>query len=62
MTSPIPTPLDTRLYQEMRHCIRCGGPQLFIPVDEYEFGRAGFCFGCGEEKIVPFTRVNGEAA
>jgi hypothetical protein len=54
--------LDSQLYQDMRWCANCGGPQIFVPVYEFESGRVGFCFGCGEERIAPFTRLNSEAA
>lgn len=54
--------LDHELYRDMRWCPNCAGEQLFIEVYEIAQGRVGFCFGCGEEKIVGFSRVNGEAA
>lgn len=53
--------LDSRVEQDMRWCGNCGGPQIFVPVFECEFGRVGFCFGCGEERVARFTRVT-EAA
>jgi hypothetical protein len=50
------------IHQEPRWCANCGGEQTFIPVYEIEHGRVGYCLGCGEEKLVPFTRTNSEAA
>jgi hypothetical protein len=50
------------IHQEPRWCANCGGEQTFVPVYEMECGRLGYCLGCGEEKVVPFTRTNSEAA
>lgn len=55
-------PLDFQRYQDMRWCPNCAGEQIFVPVYECDAGRVGFCLGCGEEKIAPFTRVNSEVA
>lgn len=49
--------LDPFLYQQMRWCVNCGGEQVFVEVFETEFGRVGVCLGCGEEKLVRFTRT-----
>jgi len=54
--------LDPFLCQSPRWCANCGGEQTFFPVYEIEQGRVGFCFGCGDERIAPFTRMNSEAA
>jgi len=55
--------LNSEIHRDMRWCANCGGPQMFVEVyDIAEVGRVGFCFGCGEEKVVAFTRVNSEAA
>jgi hypothetical protein len=54
--------LDPFVYEDMRWCVNCGGEQRFIPLIETEFGRIGFCLGCGEEKVQRFTRSIGEAA
>jgi hypothetical protein len=64
MTSPSLTPaLDfASRYAVPRWCVNCGGEQTFVPVYEVKAGRVGFCFGCNEEKIVAFTRVNSESA
>lgn len=48
--------------QEMRHCDKCGGPQIFVLAWEFEGGRVGCCLGCGDERIERFTRTTGEAA
>jgi hypothetical protein len=50
--------LDTDVYRDMRWCARCAGPQVFVEVYECEAGRVGFCFGCAEERLVPYSRVN----
>ena len=60
--SPLVAPLDPFVYREMRWCATCGGEQLFVPVFEYEAGRVGVCFGCGEEKVQRFTRTTEVAA
>ena len=58
MTSPtVPISLDPFLYQEMRSCLNCGGEKIFVLVFECDAGRVGYCAGCGEEKIIPFSRV-----
>jgi hypothetical protein len=48
------------IHQEPRWCANCGGEQTFVPVYEFEGGRAGYCLGCGEEKIVGFTRSHSQ--
>lgn len=53
--------LDPFVYRDMRWCARCGGEQLFVPCFEVEAGRVGVCMGCGEEKLVAWTRTNAEA-
>ena len=50
-------PLDPFVYQDMQFCPRCGGEQIFVEVYECAAGRMGFCLGCGEEKLVRFTRT-----
>jgi hypothetical protein len=55
-------PLDAWLYQDMRWCAHCGGEQVFLPVFEFEGGRVGLCLGCGDERVIWFTRTTaGEA-
>jgi hypothetical protein len=54
--------LDSRVYRDMRWCPNCGGEQMFLPVYEFEGGRVGVCFGCGDEKVAAFTRTTAEAA
>jgi hypothetical protein len=49
--------LDTDVYRDMRQCINCGGPEVFVEVFECEAGRVGVCLGCGEERIIPFSRA-----
>ena len=51
--------LDSEKCRDMRHCVNCGGPQQFVEVYEVPgVGRVGFCFGCGEERVILFTRVS----
>ena len=54
--------LDSWIHRDMRWCARCGGEQVFVEVYEFEGGRLGCCLGCGEERVVAFTRTVGEAA
>ncbi len=56
------TVLDQNVHQDMRWCVNCGGPQVFVEVYEFEEGRSGYCLGCGDERIERFTRTTGEAA
>jgi hypothetical protein len=56
------SPSSISRYRDMRWCANCGGQQVFVPVYEIEQGRVGFCFGCGEERIEAFTRMNSEVA
>lgn len=56
-----PAALDPFLYQQMRWCVNCGGEQVFVEVFETDFGRVGCCLGCGEERVVQFSRTT-EAA
>lgn len=50
------------IHQESRWCANCGGEQTFVPVFAfYEIDRiAGYCLGCGQEKIVGFTRSHSQ--
>ncbi len=52
--------LDSDIYRDMRWCSNCGGEQVFVEVYEFESGRMGVCWGCGEERVIPFTRTNSE--
>ena len=61
-TREIFVPLEPFLYEDPRWCANCGGEQTFIEVFRGEFGRWGYCLGCGEEKRLPFTRTTQEAA
>jgi hypothetical protein len=54
--------LDPFLYQRMRWCTRCGGQQNFVDVFECEAGRLGCCLGCGEERVIPWSRATEVAA
>jgi hypothetical protein len=50
------------IYQDMSWCRKCAGDRIFLEVYEFEGGRVGYCVGCGDERIAPFTRANSEAA
>jgi len=54
-------PLDSDVCRDMRWCINCGGQQIFVEVFETDFGRVGCCLGCGEERVIRFSRTNSEA-
>ena len=49
--------LDPFVYEDQRWCGNCAGEQMFVEVFETEFGRVGYCVGCGEERVVRFTRT-----
>ena len=48
--------------QDMRWCVNCGGPTLFVRVDRFPCGWRGYCLGCEEVKYVMDERTNSEAA
>jgi hypothetical protein len=54
--------LDSDKYRDMRWCANCAGEQVFVEVFEFESGRVGVCLGCGQERVIPFSRVNGKTA
>jgi RNase P subunit RPR2 len=56
-----PTPLLTQV-QFMRFCEKCGSEQIFVASWSNEYGLVGCCLGCGDESLVPYSRVNSEAA
>lgn len=49
--------LNADVYRDMRWCPDCGGQQVFVEVFEFEGGRVGVCLGCGEERVVRFSRM-----
>lgn len=53
--------LDSDICRDMRWCVNCAGEQIFVEVYEFEGGRLGVCLGCGDERVMLFSRVNGEA-
>jgi hypothetical protein len=59
---PAITILDSSVYRDRRDCYNCGGPQTFVEVYRSDAGRVGYCDGCGEKKLIPWTRENSEAA
>lgn len=62
MSSPSLIPLDSLLYQDMRWCANCGGRKIFVPCYECDFGIVGYCDGCGEERVLQFTRTISQVA
>jgi hypothetical protein len=44
----------------MRRCEICESEQIFTASWECDRGLVGCCRGCGDEKVVPFTRANSE--
>lgn len=67
MSEPIDFPAkmspysDLAIYQGNEFCPRCAGQRIFIQTFEFDGGRAGYCIGCGNERVIPFTRTS-EAA
>ena len=49
--------LDSEIYRDMRWCPNCAGEKVFVEVFEFESGRMGVCLGCGEERVVRFSRM-----
>lgn len=54
--------LDFNLYRDMRWCANCGGERVFLEVFRFAGGRVGCCLGCGEERVIAFSRTNSERA
>ena len=54
--------LDSRVYRDMRWCMKCEALEEFVECYECDEGRVGVCLGCGDERIALFTRVNSEVA
>jgi hypothetical protein len=44
--------------QFMRFCEKCDSEQIFIAGWECDRGLVGYCVGCSDERIAPFTRSN----
>lgn len=59
---PVVSALDSAIYQDPTWCSNCGGVRVFMMVYEFDGGRVGCCLGCGDERVVPFTRTTTEAA
>jgi hypothetical protein len=59
LTTP-PTVLDSAIYRDMIWCAKCGGPRVSLEVFEFEGGRLVCCQGCGDERVIPFSRVTSE--
>lgn len=57
-TSPLTVlALDPAIYQDNYWCPNCAGLRVFLEVFEFEGGRLVCCQGCGDEKVLPFTRT-----
>ena len=46
----------------MDFCPKCLAEMHFIAAWRCDAGLLGYCLGCGDERIAPFTRVNSEVA
>jgi hypothetical protein len=46
----------------MRHCSSCERVMLFQPVERFDFGWRGYCWGCGEEVYVMDQRSSSAEA
>jgi hypothetical protein len=46
----------------MRWCSICDSEQIFVAGWQCNSGLVGCCLGCGDERVEPFSRVNGKAA
>ena len=55
------TPLATKV-EFPRQCLKCESEQTFVAGWECDRGLVGYCMGCGDEWVVPFTRTNSEVA
>jgi hypothetical protein len=54
--------LDSSIHRDMRWCANCAGPRMFLEVFAFDGGILVCCQGCGEERVIPFTRMNSEVA
>lgn len=54
--------LDPEIYRDERWCANCAGPRVFLEIYETDFGRLVCCQGCGDERVVAFSRVTSEVA
>jgi hypothetical protein len=50
-------PLDPFVYRDPVWCEVCQCAEEFRIMGECWAGRIGFCLGCGEERLVRFTRT-----
>lgn len=50
-------PLDSQIYRETLYCPVCECEEEFRTMIEFVSGRIGVCLGCGDERVVPFSRV-----
>lgn len=58
---PPATPLETQI-EFMRFCEKCDCEQIFTAVLECQSGHVGCCQGCGDERLIPFSRSISEVA
>jgi hypothetical protein len=54
--------LDPWVYRDMRWCATCEDFREYVELFEWAEGRLGVCLGCGEERVIPLTRVTTEVA
>jgi hypothetical protein len=55
------TPLATKV-EFPRQCPKCGCEQTFVAGWDCDAGLVGCCQGCGDERLMPYTRANSQAA
>jgi hypothetical protein len=53
--------LETRV-EFQRFCEKCDCLQTFVAGWECQEGLVGVCLGCGDERVMPFTRTIGVSA
>lgn len=58
--SPVAS-LDPFLYRDPRWCAVCEREEEFREFFVTDLGRVGVCLGCGDERVIPFSRTNSEA-
>lgn len=53
--------LDPFLLRDPRWCDVCQREEEFREMFTDGYRRFGFCLGCGDERVIPFSRMNSEA-
>jgi len=62
MTSHLQLTLLSSPPQFMRFCEKCDSEQIFMAGWECRQGLLGYCLGCGDESVIPYSRANSDAA